>query len=86
MIITHTNVGSPKLAVGYKANVKSNTAPEVAEQFIDDEGEVQYILSNGNTQPKLKYDAIWNPKKGIVNTNKMYKGENPDRTKEWYKP
>jgi len=85
MEITHTNVGSPKLAVGYKANVRSNTAPEIAETFTDDNGEVQYILSNGNTQPKIVYDALWNPIKGTVNQNKLYKGENPDRTKLWYK-
>ena len=64
----------------YHPDVKSSRAPVIAESFLNDSGEVEHILENGNTILKKKYDSVWNPKRGIV-MPEGYKGTNPDKTK-----
>jgi hypothetical protein len=72
-ITTHTPQGNN---VEFKASVKCYTAPVVIDTFMDDEGNENYLLANGNTSLADRYNALWNPKKGIVNNNIKYKGEN----------
>jgi uncharacterized protein YgfB (UPF0149 family) len=67
-------------SVEVRAEVKSNAAPVISEQFTDDEGNLQYILHNGRTTLAEKYNALWNPVKGKV-MPVGYKGENRDKTK-----
>ncbi len=67
-------------SVDFKANVKAHTAPEIVDEIIEDSGEKMYVLANGNTIPAVRYDAIWNPVKGIIKP-KFYKGLNPDKSK-----
>lgn len=66
----------------FHATVKSYLPPVIVDQFADDEGELQYILANGNTIPANRYNSLWNPKKGVINWKA--KGQNPDKTKISY--
>ena len=68
-------------SVDFKPNVKHFTAPEVVDEILMDDGEIHYALANGNTFPKIKYDALWLPPRGVIHPNKFYKGLNPDKTK-----
>lgn len=51
----------------FHATVKSYLPPVIEHDFVDDEGELQYALANGNTIPANRYNAVWNPGKGIIN-------------------
>lgn len=55
----------------FRAEVKSQTAPVVNDQFTDDEGVEQYILENGNTIPKIRYDAMWTNEKRFIPQQKL---------------
>jgi len=67
-------------AVGYKAEVKENKAPEIIEKYQNDNLETVYVLDNGRETLQSKYDQIWNPAKTkIMPVN--YKRENKDKTK-----
>ena len=66
----------------FHATVKTYLPPIIAHDFIDDDGELNYALSNGNTTLASRYNAVWNPPKGIVNMKA--KGRNPDRTRIEY--
>ncbi len=65
--------------VNFHANVKSYLPPLIVDHFIDDNGEKNYVLANGNTTLESKYNSLWMPVKGIVNMKG--KGDNPDRTR-----
>lgn len=65
----------------FHAEVKSYLPPVIVDQFQDDEGEENYILANGNTCLKDRYDQLWLPTKGKCNFDKKYKGENLDTRK-----
>lgn len=80
---TETIIVGKQITTDFKPQKKSYTAPKVEEQFTDDDGEVIYVLENGNTIPKIKYDQMWNVPKGAMIHDKKWKGDNPDRTKEW---
>jgi hypothetical protein len=75
-ITTQTAYGNN---VEFKANVKSYTPPLVIDTFMDDDGNENYLLANGNTSLADRYNALWNPKKGVVNNDKKYKGENNNK-------
>lgn len=47
----------------FVANKKAKVAPEVVEKFMDDNGDIQYVLQNGNTVPQEKYISLWQPVK-----------------------
>ena len=68
-------------STNFHAQVKTYLPPVIVDQFQDDEGRETYVLANGNTSLKEKYDQIWLPTKGKCNFDKSYKGENPDGTK-----
>ena len=53
--------------VRFFPTVPTYTAPKIAHDFVDDDGELNYALENGNTTLASRYNAIWNPCKGIVN-------------------
>jgi len=46
-----------------------------------DDGEITYVLEGNKTILKDRYDAMWNPPKGVVNMKARDK--NPDGTKNW---
>lgn len=80
--MTKTNYNG---SVNFHADRKIYSAPIIEESFIDDNGEVIHILSNGNQLSELNYLKHWGqPPKGKIITDKKYKGENPDRTKISY--
>lgn len=58
---------------------KANIAPIVIGDYIEND-EVWYVLENGNSILKTKYDSIWHPIKTPI-FPKDYKGENNDKTK-----
>lgn len=58
-----TNNGS----VNFHATVPTYLPPVISDQFVDDYGELQFILANGNTIPANRYNSMWHPIKGIVN-------------------
>lgn len=80
--MTKTNVNRN---LHFNISVPTYLPPKIEETIIGDDGEEIYILANGNTSLKSRYDAMWLPTKGKINTDKKYKGENPDKTKEHYK-
>ena len=55
------------------------TPPLIEHEFVDDNGELNYALKNGNTTLADKYNAIWHPTRSKVNWKA--KAPNPDRTK-----
>ena len=65
--------------------VPTYTQPKVLESYINDEGEKMYILSNGRESLAERYDAIWNPIKGKIITDKKYKGNGLDGRTNWLK-
>ena len=69
--------------VDFKADVKFKTAPVIIDEFMDDVGEVTYILENGNTQTKMLYENLWGKPKGKV-LPKHTKGEHIDTRSNWY--
>lgn len=77
-VVTHLYGKSP--ITDFKANVKQNYAPQIEESYVDESGNIQHILSNGNTLSELYYIKIWGQPKGIIKP-KGYKGENKDTTK-----
>lgn len=72
-IITHS--GSNSHNISYRAERKVHTAPVITESYIDDLGDVQHILSNGNTLSENLYIKNWGQPKGIIITDKKHKGQ-----------
>ena len=66
-----------------KADVKVNYKPNIVDSFMDDNGEKILVLDNGRETTETRYNALWNPSKGIVNWKG--RGDNPDKTKAWIK-
>jgi hypothetical protein len=79
-IVTQTEQG--RNLVDFKANVKSVTAPVIVDTITGDDGEESYVLENGNTFPKEKYDALWFPSRGKMNLHSKFKG-NPIGSKKY---
>lgn len=77
--------GGNKKIVDFHASKPAYTAPEIVESYVDDDGEVNHILSNGRTTLDTAYRAMWGKPKGVINLDKKYKGENPDKRKIWMK-
>lgn len=65
--------------LNFYASVKSWTPPIIVDQFCDDDGELNYVLANGNTTLQSAYNSLWHPVKSQVNWKA--KGDNPDRTR-----
>lgn len=54
-------------SINFHASVKTYIQPLILDQYIDDDGELQYVLDNNRTTPASKYNALWLPIKGTVN-------------------
>jgi len=65
--------------VNFHADRKIYRQPIICESFIDDDGNENYILDNGNTTLASRYLELWKPIKTAVQWKS--KGDNPDRTK-----
>jgi len=70
----------------FHANCPYLTAPKIEDEFVGDDGELHYALSNGRTTLASRYNSLWHPKPGIVNHDKKYKGDNPDKRQQFLKP
>jgi len=69
----------------YRAEVKAHYPPTITDSFVDDSGELQYVLANGHTTPASRYNAIWNPPKGLVKAKWETKGDGIDSRTNWIK-
>ena len=77
MTITHFEGGKNK-TTDYRPDVKANTAPVIIDTYIDDDtGDTWFNLANGNSISQVRYDAVWNVKKGIMKPM-GFKGDNLD--------
>ena len=66
-------------SVVFTASVPTYLPPAIVDEFIGDDGEKHYALSNGNTTLASRYNSLWHPKPGVINWKA--KGDNPDRTR-----
>ena len=62
---------------------KAYTAPQIEQEIMQDDGEMVYILKNGNTQLKNSYDAMWGQPKGTI-LPKGTKGTSIDPRSNYY--
>lgn len=61
----------------YHPQRKENVAPVIVDTIEGDDGVVSYVLENGNTIPKDRYDSLWLPQKGKIRPL-GYKGKSHD--------
>lgn len=81
---THFHGNSP--VTDFKPQVKTYSAPEIAESYVDDKGDVIHILVNGNELSENNYLKHWGKPKGIVVPVKNnYKGKGLDPRTNWIK-
>ena len=73
MVFTKTMNAGMSESINIKVVKKQYTAPEILESFIDDNGDLQHILANGNIQSEISYAAFWNKKKSEIKP-KGFKG------------
>lgn len=66
-------IKTPK-SINFKPEVRTYVAPDIKESFIDDYGNIQHILSNGNLLSEINYIKHWGKPKGKINMDKKYKG------------
>ena len=71
-VISHSGGNSHN--INFRANRTAHTVPEIEESYVDDEGNIQHILSNGNTLSDVYLVKIWGQPKGIVKP-KGHKGD-----------
>ena len=69
--------------INFVAEVKSFTAPHIQESFIDDNGNLQHILDNGNTLSDEHFLRMWGQPKGKINLKT--KGPGCDSRTNWIK-
>lgn len=62
MLITNSNGNT-----NYHAERKVNTPPAIIDQFVDDDGELNYVLDNGRETLANRYNSLWHPTKKIIN-------------------
>ena len=55
--------------LNFHASVPTYLPPKIVDEFIGDDGEKHYALSNGNTTLASRYNSLWNPTPGKVNWN-----------------
>ena len=84
MTTTIIHVGKT-ITTDFHADVPTYKQPKVLESYINDEGEKMYILDNGRETLAERYNAMWNPIKGKIITDKKYKGEGLDGRTNWQK-
>jgi len=53
-------------SVIFTATVPTYLPPVIIDQFVDDSGELNYILANGNTSLASRYNSVWHPIKNTV--------------------
>lgn len=53
-------------AVNFHPSVKTYLPPTIVDQYCDDNGELIYCLSNGNTINANRYNSLWRPSKGVI--------------------
>jgi len=51
----------------YHASRKTYTAPDIAESYLNDAGDIIHILTNGNELSDNNYMKHWGKPKGKVN-------------------
>lgn len=79
-VITPSNNGNSHNC-DYRATSKqAHTAPGIVESFVNDEGEIIHVLSNGNQQSDVLYMKLWGQPKGII-LPKNFKGDNPHKSR-----
>jgi hypothetical protein len=81
IVITGEN-NSNSHNVDFRASVKAHTAPKISESFVNDDGEIEHILENGNTQLDSLYIKMWGIPKGEIKP-KGYKGNGLDGRTNW---
>ena len=75
-IITPSN-NSNSNNVDYRSTGKiANKQPLILESFVDDDGEINFILDNGRTTLEKNYQKMWEIPKGKIDWKA--KGNNPD--------
>ena len=74
---TTTHLGGMSPVTDFKPQRAGNYAPEIKESFVDDLGDVQHILSNGNTLSENNYIKHWGQPKGVI-MPQGYKGKGLD--------
>ena len=65
-------------SVDFIPNVKSKTAPEIAESYTNDDCEVMHILTNGNEISDLNYMLHWGKPKTKPNFSAKTEKVNPN--------
>lgn len=79
-VITHS--GSASHNVNYQPEgKKAHTTPVINFSYVNDEDEIIHVLVNGNELSDKNYMLHWGQPKGVIITDKKYKGTNPDKTK-----
>lgn len=46
---------------------KTHTAPAISESYMDDDGNMQHILTNGNVLSEINFVKHWGQRKGLIN-------------------
>lgn len=69
-------------SVEYKAERKINIKPIITESYVNDNGDVMLILSNGNQMLSDAYKAMWEPAKGKI-LPKTCRGDGIDPRTNW---
>lgn len=65
--------------VDFVPKVKSHTAPEIAESYVNDLGDIIHILTNGNELAELDYLKHWGQPKGSINLKAKVVKINPNK-------
>lgn len=76
MTVKKTNLGSDNVVSEFHPSVPMHVAPKVLEQYMNDEGDIIYVLDNGRESKQILYDAMWKKPKGTINWKS--KGINPN--------
>lgn len=69
----------------YRAEVAAHYPPVIKSSFIDEDGEVTYILANGRTCKETVYQNLWYPVKTPIKAKWETKGDGIDSRTNWIK-
>jgi hypothetical protein len=56
----------------FRASRPGHVAPVILEEYVNDDGDIQCILDNGNEMLKDKYDAMWKTNRTPILPKKKY--------------
>ena len=51
----------------FHPTVKTFLPPVILDQYVDDDGELNYVLTGNRTTLASRYNALWLPTKSAVN-------------------